>query len=173
MEEFPSGQRGQTVNLLRLASMVRIHPPPPKKLRFLNATFFNISAFVLLIINISRNKNESYGGEISFMDKELALKFEKEMRKICADAKEASKKKGYNYNPIRFLQMLDQFGGVETAKRLIKKSKDSGRISDGFTRLAYELGRRDLTMEYVILKPEYSKLFTPEEIDYCKSVLGN
>ena len=29
MEEFPSGQRGQTVNLLRLASMVRIHPPPP------------------------------------------------------------------------------------------------------------------------------------------------
>ena len=31
MEEFPSGQRGQTVNLLRLASVVRIHPPPPKK----------------------------------------------------------------------------------------------------------------------------------------------
>ena len=29
MEEFPSGQRGQTVNLLRLASMVRIHLPPP------------------------------------------------------------------------------------------------------------------------------------------------
>ena len=29
MEEFPSGQRGQTVNLLRFASMVRIHPPPP------------------------------------------------------------------------------------------------------------------------------------------------
>ncbi len=29
-EEFPSGQRGQTVNLLRLASVVRIHPPPPK-----------------------------------------------------------------------------------------------------------------------------------------------
>jgi hypothetical protein len=29
MEEFPSGQRGQTVNLLLLASVVRIHPPPP------------------------------------------------------------------------------------------------------------------------------------------------
>ena len=28
--EFPSGQRGQTVNLLRFASMVRIRPPPPK-----------------------------------------------------------------------------------------------------------------------------------------------
>ena len=28
-EEFPSGQRGQTVNLLQFASVVRIHPPPP------------------------------------------------------------------------------------------------------------------------------------------------
>ena len=31
MGEFPSGQRGQTVNLLRFASMVRIRPPPPEK----------------------------------------------------------------------------------------------------------------------------------------------
>ncbi len=30
MEEFPSGQRGQTVNLLLVASVVRIHPLPPK-----------------------------------------------------------------------------------------------------------------------------------------------
>ncbi len=28
-EEFPSGQRGQTVNLLLVASVVRIHPLPP------------------------------------------------------------------------------------------------------------------------------------------------
>ena len=28
--EFPSGQRGQTVNLLLIASVVRIHLPPPK-----------------------------------------------------------------------------------------------------------------------------------------------
>ena len=32
-EEFPSGQRGQTVNLLSVTSMVRIHPPPPQKRR--------------------------------------------------------------------------------------------------------------------------------------------
>ena len=29
--EFPSGQRGQTVNLLSMTSMVRIHPLPPIK----------------------------------------------------------------------------------------------------------------------------------------------
>ena len=31
MGEFPSGQRGQTVNLLLLASVVRIHLLPPNK----------------------------------------------------------------------------------------------------------------------------------------------
>ena len=31
MGDFPSGQRGQTVNLLALPSVVRIHHPPPEK----------------------------------------------------------------------------------------------------------------------------------------------
>ena len=31
MGAFPSGQRGQTVNLLAMPSVVRIHPLPPKK----------------------------------------------------------------------------------------------------------------------------------------------
>ena len=31
MGRFPSGQRGQTVNLLLIASVVRIHPLPPEK----------------------------------------------------------------------------------------------------------------------------------------------
>ena len=40
MGEFPSGQRGQTVNLLRLASMVRIHPLPYKEHFLLKMFFF-------------------------------------------------------------------------------------------------------------------------------------
>ena len=32
MGDFPSGQRGQTVNLLAMPSVVRIHHPPPKHL---------------------------------------------------------------------------------------------------------------------------------------------
>ena len=38
MGEFPSGQRGQTVNLLLLASMVRIHLLPPETPSSLIAT---------------------------------------------------------------------------------------------------------------------------------------
>ena len=34
MEDFPSGQRGQTVNLLAVLSVVRIHHPPPTKEKY-------------------------------------------------------------------------------------------------------------------------------------------
>ena len=45
---FPSGQRGQTVNLLRLASMVRIHLPPPAKRHFSlwKNVFFHLYKFL-------------------------------------------------------------------------------------------------------------------------------
>ena len=43
MGEFPSGQRGQTVNLLSLTSVVRIHLPPPKIDRFRPVDFLSIA----------------------------------------------------------------------------------------------------------------------------------
>ena len=42
MGEFPRGQRGQTVNLLALPSVVRIHLLPPK-----NSTSFSLSNFFI------------------------------------------------------------------------------------------------------------------------------
>ena len=41
MGDFPSGQRGQTVNLLSLTSVVRIHHPPPKKHLLLQVLFLS------------------------------------------------------------------------------------------------------------------------------------
>ncbi len=38
MGVFPSGQRGQTVNLLSSTSVVRIHPLPPSVVVYLDAT---------------------------------------------------------------------------------------------------------------------------------------
>ena len=43
MGEFPSGQRGQTVNLLRFASMVQIHSLPPKNEHPCGALFFGVT----------------------------------------------------------------------------------------------------------------------------------
>ncbi len=39
MGAFPSGQRGQTVNLLSVTSVVRIHPLPPTKNRPMDGFF--------------------------------------------------------------------------------------------------------------------------------------
>ena len=46
--EFPSGQRGQTVNLLLSASVVRIHPLPPKQ----KPTF--LGRFFVLVERVTR-----------------------------------------------------------------------------------------------------------------------
>ena len=46
MGEFPSGQRGQTVNLLAMPSVVRIHLPPPRRrgLHIVRDDFFQKSS---------------------------------------------------------------------------------------------------------------------------------
>ena len=41
--EFPSGQRGQTVNLLATPSVVRIHLPPPEKSTCESKCFFQLN----------------------------------------------------------------------------------------------------------------------------------
>ena len=70
MEEFPSGQRGQTVNLLSVISMVRIHLPPPKKdtERYL---------FLFRIENVKFKMNEKTPKEFSInIFKEIPLEFQ-------------------------------------------------------------------------------------------------
>ena len=55
MGDFPSGQRGQTVNLLATPSVVRIHHLPPNKNRsfewFLFFLLFNFIFYVVLTIH--------------------------------------------------------------------------------------------------------------------------
>ena len=58
------------------------------------------------------------------------------------------------YNATRFLTMLAEHGGVETARRLVTASTPS----DGFTAL-WEKGRLDLTVEALVLDPAYHDLF--------------
>ena len=58
-----------------------------------------------------------------------------------------------------FRQMLDDYGGVETARRLVK----AGEIQGGM-RTICAIGRSDLTTEAVMLKPEYAPLFKRDEL---------
>lgn len=62
------------------------------------------------------------------------------------------------YRPTEFRSMVEKLGGVTSAKQLINKP----RVSEGFGRL-WELGRLDLSVEALVLRPEWQALFEAEE----------
>ncbi len=71
------------------------------------------------------------------------------------------------YQASRFLKMLHELGGLETARRLIH----SRTVSDGYTAL-WELGRLDLNVEALIVENiEWHELFSPEELAICRNRL--
>ena len=96
----------------------------------------------------------------------LEKKFEAELIYKMQRAKKECK-----YNPTRFNQMLARYGGVETAKRLIQSEMETGQTSDGFGTL-FICGRLDLSMEESVCKEEYQSLFSEQEIEYCRNLLG-
>lgn len=68
-------------------------------------------------------------------------------------------KRECNYNATRFLQMLSDIGGLETARKLVGTNEPS----DGFTELWLH-SRLDLTVEALVIQPRWQVLFTPEEL---------
>ena len=75
-------------------------------------------------------------------------------------------KKEAGYTATRFAQMLGEHGGLETAKMLLHSSA----VSEGFTAL-WEADRLDLAVEYQVLLPEFSSLFSREEIERARQRL--
>ncbi len=74
---------------------------------------------------------------------------------------EAARKRGYV--ATYFLQMLEEYGGLETAKRLLRKPEPQ----EGLHKL-WELGLLQESMEAVVLKEKYKPLFEKEEFDYLR-----
>src|SRR2546422_1730479 len=83
----------------------------------------------------------------------LEAKFDQEM---CDTYTKAAKE--IRYHATAFLHMMNEHGGVQTAKLLLQ----SNEISDGFTKLWQE-GKLDISAEALVLKPEYAPLFSAEE----------
>jgi hypothetical protein len=71
------------------------------------------------------------------------------------------------YRPTRFLEMVQTYGGVETAHRLLGTEK----VQDGLGEL-FLLRRLDLTVEHHVLLPEYAALFSDEERRTARARLG-
>jgi len=70
------------------------------------------------------------------------------------------------YKATRFLQMVQEDGGFQTAKTLLH----TPGLQYGFEAL-WECGRLDLTMEALILKPAWNKFFTDEETQIARKRL--
>jgi hypothetical protein len=70
------------------------------------------------------------------------------------------------YRATRYLQMLQEHGGIETAKILLH----APHVSDGYTAL-WERGRLDLTVEAVILQEKWHSLFSDQEREIARNRL--
>jgi hypothetical protein len=75
------------------------------------------------------------------------------MLRIYDDAKSLA-----NYNATRYRSMVAAHGGLEAARILVR----ADTVSDGYIAL-WERGHLELTVEALILKPEWHPLFTSEE----------
>ena len=69
-----------------------------------------------------------------------------------------------------FLRELKNYGGLTTAKRILNKSDKNG-ITKGFIALE-KVNLIELSVENVVLSPEFRHLFTPEEIAIAERRLG-
>ena len=82
-----------------------------------------------------------------------AVKFDRRMADIYRRAREEA-----GYNASRFLEMLGEHGGVETAHILLASTS----VSDGYTAL-WERKRLDLTVEALVLEEDWG-LFSEVEV---------
>jgi hypothetical protein len=94
----------------------------------------------------------------------LELRFHDAMLGIFTLAGEATRKRAADGTTIRgywasyFLRGVRNHGGLDYARRLLRAEG----TSDGFQRLTDER-RLDLTVEALVLRPEFSSLFTGDE----------
>ncbi|GAA1467225.1 DUF262 domain-containing protein [Nocardiopsis exhalans] len=71
-----------------------------------------------------------------------------------------------DYTASFFLGMISELGPLGTARKLL----NSPAVSDGFANL-WERGRLDLTVEALVLRPEFAPLFTEEELARARTRL--
>lgn len=91
-----------------------------------------------------------------------ASKFDAAMEDIYHNAKSE-----IGYNATRFLVMVKELGGLQAAHQLLAGE----RIHDGFAELLLA-GRPDLTVEALVLRPEFQSLFSDDELQVARERLG-
>ena len=79
---------------------------------------------------------------------------------------DAEQARELGYNPNRFNLMVRREGGLVTAQKLLRR----GPVPAGFWTLQ-ALGRLDLSLERLVLRPKWRALFTEEEVEVARERL--
>jgi 5-methylcytosine-specific restriction protein A len=95
------------------------------------------------------------------------MNIEQQLYKALILAYEEAKNK-YKYNPVRFLQMLNEKGAVRTTTELVQHPD----ISGGLTRL-WEEGRLDLSIEAIIQQKPWRALFSDTVLQTARDKLAS
>jgi hypothetical protein len=96
------------------------------------------------------------------MNKELEARFDEAMMDVYRRALNEC-----DYKATRFLRMLHEHRGLETARILLHASK----VSEGYVAL-WERKRLDLTVEAVILTSEWNSLFSEQDREIARKRLA-
>jgi hypothetical protein len=90
---------------------------------------------------------------------------EKELEEEFRNSIKIAQKNGFT--PITIIRMIDEHGGLETAKRqLVSDSYHSG-LADMLI-----AGLKDYTIEAIVLKNKFRPLFSDAELDIARKRLG-
>jgi hypothetical protein len=89
------------------------------------------------------------------------MSLEAEFTQALEGTMDAAKARGYI--PTLFIQMLHEYYGVKTAKRLLATSEPQTGLFE-----LWELGLLKESMEAIVIQERFQSLFTPAEISEAK-----
>jgi hypothetical protein len=141
--------------------------PESSDLARLEELGFEVFTSVDALLGYVARRNENAAGEETVEEPEPAptepavpatAEFEQAMRSIYERAR-----REINYNATYFLSMLAEHGGLSTARKLLH----APAVSDGFAAL-WERGRLDLTVEALVIQPQFAELFGEAEVEAAR-----
>jgi hypothetical protein len=89
----------------------------------------------------------------------LEAEFHHEMRRILEREAEVG------LRSMRFRQMVEEYGGLAAAQRLLKPDRDLPANTFGYLR---KIAGLDLAMEFYVVMEKYTLLFSPQEIEIAR-----
>lgn len=132
----------------------------------------SVAALTMEILNSFRNDGTNWSALLSTLDEREIQKrneFELAVQNSIDEARNAKIKLDYLGLQIRIQR---DGGGVNFVKRLLNDEIQNHKMKSGFRKLEeQDPPRIDLSLEYLVAKPQFQELFTAEEVAFCVGLM--